>query len=152
MKAVTFRYPKNTVTDMLLSLLCICIITLILQSSTQAKNEMACCSNIYDRIGFFNSYGFEVDELSEAKEIVVLPSIFDSVLEDYNEIQKTQGFDLSVFAGKSVEKYTYTLLNNPFMDKNATVYATLYVYSEKIIAADIYDPSVDGFIQGVITE
>lgn len=152
MKAVTFRYPKNTVTDILLSLLCICIIALILQSGTQAKTEAVFCSNIYDRIGFLNSYGLDVDELSEAKEIVVLPSFFDDVLADYNEIQKVQGFDLSVFAGKTVEKYTYTLLNNPFKNDNATVYATLYIYSEEIIAADIYNPSVNGFMQGVITE
>lgn len=152
MKAVTFRYPKNTVTDILLSLLCICIITLILQSGTQAKTEAAFCSNIFDRIGFFKSNGFEVDESSETKESVVLPSIFDDVLESYNEIQKAQGFDLSGFAGKTVEKYTYTLLNNPFGNENATVYATLYIYSEEIIAADIYNPSVNGFMQGVITE
>ena len=64
-------------------------------------------------------------------EEVLLPEEPDEILLEYNEIQKKSGFDLSPYYGKTVMKYVYPLLE----EKDAFV--TLYVFAEKIIAADV---------------
>ena len=61
---------------------------------------------------------------------VVLPKE-DAVFNDYCSMQKEAGFDLSPYLGKKVMKYVYQVLDSE------ETYVTLYVYNEKIIAADI---------------
>ena len=64
-------------------------------------------------------------------EEVFLPEEMDSVLSEYNKIQLSSGFDITPYLGKTVKKYVY-----PVTDQKET-YASLYIYNEKIIAADV---------------
>ena len=70
------------------------------------------------------------EEPSSVQE-VVLPAEMDELLSEYNELQLGAGFDLSPYLGKKVKKYVYPV------EGAEETYATLYIYEERIIAADV---------------
>lgn len=149
MRYFSFRYPKNTVTDMLLSMVCIFVITLILQNG-ETVYLSAVSNNNDDRVDFLYENGWRADPSSEVLTRVRIPDEFDDTFEEYNVLQKQQGFDLSVYAGKDVERYTYKLKEFDGYRNPDNIYATLYVFDNSIIAADIYCSAIDGFMMGVI--
>ena len=100
-----------------------------------------------DRRSFLSSFGWETaEEGCEAVEVTI-PAKFDSVYEGYNDIQKAQGLNLERYRGKKVMRYTYAVTNYP--DYDGTVYATLLVYKDKVVGADICSADVDGFVHGL---
>ena len=99
-----------------------------------------------DRITFLASYGWVVDQTPVETQEVKIPSDFPEVLEKYNELQMSQGFDLHKYEGKRIKRYVYTVTNYP--DTNETVLATLLVYKDKVIGGDISTASQDGFLHG----
>ena len=84
-----------------------------------------------ERIEYIASKGVKTAEEPSFVEEVLLPEEPDEILLNYNEIQKNSGFDLSPYYGKTVKKYVYPL------EDDAETFATLYVFEEKVIAADI---------------
>lgn len=84
-----------------------------------------------ERMEYIASKGFETAEEPSLVEEVLLPEEPDEILLKYNELQKKSGFDLSPYYGKTVKKYIYPL------EGEIETFVTLYVYEEKIIAADV---------------
>ena len=82
---------------------------------------------------------------AEATEVKI-PRGSDEVFDRYNELQKSQGYDLSKYAGKKVMRYVYQV--NNFPDAKEPVYATLLVYKDLIIGGDITDTTPGGKVQG----
>ena len=66
-----------------------------------------------DRLRCVEYYGWEVDPTSETEETIYIPQVFDAVYERYNRLQKMSGFDLTLYSGKGVKRYTYRVLNFP---------------------------------------
>ncbi|MBQ8387503.1 MAG: DUF4830 domain-containing protein [Clostridia bacterium] len=98
------------------------------------------------RRDFLGQFGWETSEKElEAIEISI-PREFDSVMSEYNEIQKRQGLDLQKYKGKTVQRYTYEIKNYEGYD--GTVYANLIVYKNRVIGGDICTADVSGFIRG----
>lgn len=99
-----------------------------------------------DRIKFLEQFGWQIS--SEAKESceVLIPEEFDKVFAGYNEIQKSQGLDLSKYKKKKLTRYTYTVDNYEGYD--GTVYANLLIYRNKVVGGDICSADADGFLQG----
>lgn len=98
-----------------------------------------------DRLAFLKQFGIEVKADSLTEESFTMPENFDRVLEGYNEIQKAQGLDLSKYQNKRVTRYTYEVKNAPSTD--GTVYATLLVYRDRVIACDISSADPSGFVK-----
>ena len=97
-----------------------------------------------DRIAFIGKFGYQVmSEPLESSEFVV-PEEFDRVLAGYNEIQKQQGLDLTKYAKKTAQRYTFKIDNYPGYD--GTVYANVITYRGKVIAGDICTADAKGFI------
>lgn len=88
-------------------------------------------TNNEERTEYIVSKGFKTAEEPSSVEEVLLPEEFDEILYEYNEQQKKTGFDISPYLGKKVKKYVYPV------DGEEEIYATLYVYENTIIAADI---------------
>jgi len=88
-------------------------------------------TNNEERTGYIASKGFKTAEEPSLVEEILLPEEFDEILSEYNEIQKNSGFDLSPYFGKTVKKYVYPL------EEETETFVTLYVFEEKIIAADV---------------
>jgi hypothetical protein len=102
------------------------------------------------RMAYLASVGWEVEE--EPWEIleIVIPQEFDSVYEQYNQLQIRQGFDLTRWHGKTARRYTYRILNYP--NPPGTVYANLIVCDQQIIAGDVSCVALNGFMHGLVYE
>ena len=98
------------------------------------------------RIKFLQSFGWEVASSPTESGQVKVPENASEVFTRYNALQKSQGYDLSRYAGKTVMRYVYKVKNYP----NATepVYATILISSNQVIGGDITDTSATGVIQG----
>ena len=102
------------------------------------------------RVEYLAGLGWEVNPGSETAREVTLPDELDGVIAQYNAIQKQQGFDLEPYAGKTIESYSYELLNYPTGEENVT--AQLFVYDGRAIGGDIHSSSLGGFIHGIIKD
>ncbi len=100
-----------------------------------------------DRLEFLTRAGLSVDEKALTRESFTLPKEFDRVLSGYNEIQKEQGLDLARYRGKTLERYTYPVLN--YEGYEGSVFVTLILYKSRIVAADISSADPSGFVHGL---
>ncbi|MBP3661093.1 MAG: DUF4830 domain-containing protein [Oscillospiraceae bacterium] len=98
------------------------------------------------RVKFLTDLGWDVTASPAEAAEVKIPKDADEVFDRYNELQKSQGYDLSKYAGKKVMRYVYKINNYP--DAKEPVYATLLVYKDKIIGGDITDTTPGGRVRG----
>ena len=98
------------------------------------------------RVEFLKGFGWEVTTSPVESGQVKVPQNASPIFERYNALQKSQGYDLSAYAGKTVMRYVYEIKNYP--GATEPVYATVLVYKDKIIGGDITDTSAKGKIQG----
>ena len=98
------------------------------------------------RVKFLTDLGWEVTASPAEAAEVKIPRDADEVFDRYNELQKSQGYDLAKYAGKKVMRYVYRI--NNFPDAREPVYATLLVYRDRIIGGDITDTTPGGKVQG----
>lgn len=97
------------------------------------------------RVTFLAQYGWEVEEEPVEIRDVTIPEEFDQVYQQYNEVQKSQGMDLTPYAGKTCRQWIYQVNNYP---EEGTVRATILVYEGQIIGGDISSTELDGFLCG----
>ena len=98
------------------------------------------------RVEFLKGFGWEVTVSPAESMQVRIPAETNEVFDRYNELQKSQGYDLSRYTGKTVMRYVYTVNNYP--EATAPVRATLLVHKGKIIGGDITDTSPGGQVRG----
>lgn len=98
-----------------------------------------------DRVGFLSQFSWTVKAEPVLSEEVTIPAEFDSIFVNYNDLQKSQGLDLSRYKRKTVEHYRYVITN---FEGEETVYANLLVYRGKIIGGDVSSAKMDGFVYG----
>ena len=98
------------------------------------------------RVEFLKSFGWQVNTSPTESSQVKIPEESTEIFDRYNALQKSQGYDLTQYAGKAVMRYVYQVNNYP----NATepVYATLLVYKNQIIGGDVTDTAAKGVVQG----
>ena len=99
-----------------------------------------------DRVQFLASYGWEVVTSPAETSQVRIPAETSEVFQRYNTLQKTMGYDLSEYAGKTVMRYVYTVKNYPGAAE--PVYATILICNNRVIGGDITDTAATGKIQG----
>ena len=99
------------------------------------------------RVLFLKEMGWDVSASPTESGQVRIPDQDSAVFSRYNALQKSQGYDLSQYAGKTVMRYVYKVNNYP----NATepVYATLLIYKNQVIGGDITDTAATGAVQGL---
>ncbi len=124
------------------------IIALILLfgGNNSTTTAAASVSNNDGRVKFLTDLGWDVNASPVESSQVRIPSDATEVYKRYNALQKSQGYDLTQYAGKTVMRYVYKINNYP----NATepVYATLLIYKNQIIGGDITNTAAKGVIQG----
>lgn len=98
------------------------------------------------RVKFLTELGWEVTPSPAESSQVQIPKGEDPIFGRYNELQKSQGYDLTKYAGKQVMRYVYEIQNYP--GAKEPVYATVLVYKDKIIGGDITDTTPGGKIHG----
>lgn len=99
-----------------------------------------------DRVQFLSGFGWEVVSSPAETSQVRIPAGSSEVFNRYNALQKSQGYDLSAYQGKTVMRYVYKIKNYP--GATEPVYATILISSNQVIGGDITDTSATGVIQG----
>ncbi len=92
-----------------------------------------------DIVKFLSSLGFTVEESAISHGKVSVPKRFDAVLEKYNGLQQMQGFDLTKYKGKNVNRYTFRVTSFPDGTKigDEEYLATVVLYKQKVVAGDV---------------
>ena len=97
------------------------------------------------RVQFLKDLGWEVSTSPVESGQVRIPQEQNEVFSRYNALQKSAGYDLSEYAGKTVMRYVYKI--NNFPGATEPVYATLLVYKDRIIGGDITNTAANGTMQ-----
>lgn len=103
-------------------------------------------SNNDARVAFLKGFGWDVTTSPVESSQVRIPEKSTEVYERYNALQKSQGYDLTAYAGKTVMRYVYKINNYP--GATEPVYATLLVYKNQVIGGDVTNTAAKGKIQG----
>ena len=98
------------------------------------------------RVKFLRDFGWDVTTSPVESSQVRIPETASEVFDRYNALQKSQGYDLTGYAGKQVMRYVYKLNNYPGAAE--PVYATLLVHKNRIIGGDVTDTGTGGRIRG----
>ena len=98
------------------------------------------------RVAFLKGFGWEVASSPVESSQVKIPKQSSEIFDRYNQLQKSQGYDLSQYAGKHVMRFVYKIENFP--GATEPVYATLLVYKNQVIGGDITDTAAKGQIRG----
>ena len=125
------------------------ILALILMmggSDSTAQTGAPAVSGNDGRVKFLRDFGWDVTTSPVESGRVKIPKDSSEVFDRYNALQKSQGYDLNKFAGKSVMRYVYKVNNYP--GATEPVYATLLVHKNEIIGGDVTDSSATGHIRG----
>ena len=101
-----------------------------------------------DRMPYLESLGWQVEPEPVETLQFLLPEKLEEPYLTYNELQDSQGFDLSACCGMQVARYTYTVTNYP--GRAEGVQANLYVYEGQPVAGDILCAGADGFQETLV--
>lgn len=100
--------------------------------------ESPAVSTVSDRISYFASHGWEVEEL--AGRNIVIPSDLSGEYEEYVRMQDKQGLPLRKFAGRDAVLYLYDVKN--YSPESRKMLAELIVCEDTAVASMVY--SEDG--------
>ena len=147
MMVMTAKIDKKKITMIAAGVVAVVVaLILLLGGKESAPTSSPSVSGNDDRVQFLNSFGWEVSTSPIQTSQVRIPSDNSQVFDRYNTLQKTQGYDLSQYAGKTVMRYVYTVKNYP--GATEPVYATLLISNNQVIGGDITDTAATGLIQG----
>lgn len=155
MMTLTVKAKKLKVFGICVGIVCAIVVvgTIIMTKGNEpyVNTQYVLNDNTNDfRIAFLNSFGWETSvEPVEVKDVLI-PKEFSDVYKSYNELQISQGLDLSKYKSKVVKAYRYEILNYPLEDKSleGTIFANLLVYENEIIGGDVCSVSTNGFMHG----
>ena len=102
------------------------------------------------RVLFLQNLGWQVNASPAESGQVRIPKEDNEIFTRYNDLQKSAGYDLSQYAGKTVMRYVYKVTNYP--GATEPVYATLLVYKDQVIGGDITDTSAKGTMQALVKQ
>ncbi len=147
MLIMTTKVDKRKVFIALGAVLAAIVLLLLLGGGPDAQPTASMTTDTNDaRVKFLTDLGWEVTASPVEATEVKIPKKSDEVFDRYNELQKSQGYDLTKFAGKTAMRYVYKITNYP--DATEPVYATLLIYKDQIIGGDVTNTTPGGKVQG----
>ncbi len=99
------------------------------------------------RVEFLKSLGWDVSASPVESGQVRIPQEQNQVFSRYNDLQKSAGYDLTQYAGKTVMRYVYKV--NNFPGATEPVYATLLIHRDQVIGGDITNTAAKGTMQAL---
>jgi hypothetical protein len=151
MRVITFKAKPKTIFGIILLVVGIIVVVLSFVGNhngvtASASAPKTSCKTKQERVAYINSLGWQCDDSETSKQITI-PTDFNDVYENYNSVQKEQGFDLEKYKGKTVTLYTYNITN---YENEDNIIADLIVCDDLLIGADLCNPSADnGFLVGL---
>lgn len=116
-------------------------------NKTLAGNE-ASLSDINgngDCVRMLAAFGIDVSDKPLQSGNVTVPETFDAAFEKYNDLQKSQGFDLDKYRGKKVKRYTYKVEKLGGEVPVQDCYVTVLVYRKKAVGVDMCCPETGSY-------
>ena len=148
MMIVTTRLTRKKAVLGVLGLGALMALAIILAAAHDAPEEgLPPLDSNEARVEYLSSLGWELNPEPLETLQFLLPEKLEEPFLSYNELQDSQGFDLSTCCGKQVARYTYAVSNYP--GRSDGVQLNLYICEEKAVAGDVFCPGADGF-QGPI--
>ena len=111
--------------------------------SSEKNTDPLCLTNNSERVAYLRSFGWEIKEEPVETLQFILPKQLEEPYLSYNQLQLSQGFDLSPHCGKQLSRYTYTVTNYPKHPKGVQI--NLMVCEGIPVAGDIFCSGADGF-------
>ena len=148
MLVMTVKVDKKKIAIILAAAAAVIVGLILLLGGKDAETTAANASvtNNDDRVKFLTDFGWDVAASPVESGQVKIPDKASQVYDRYNELQKSQGYDLTQYAGKNVMRYVYKI--NNFPGATEPVYATLLVYKNQVIGGDITNTAAKGAVQG----
>ena len=126
----------------------IALILLLGSGNTSAPTAAPSVAGNEGRVQFLQNLEWQVNASPTESGQVRIPKEQNQVFTRYNDLQKSAGYDLSRYAGKTVMRYVYRITNYP--GATEPVYVTLLVYKDQIIGGDITDTAAGGLMQALV--
>lgn len=105
--------------------------------------------NEEQRLAFISQFGWDVEKDPVEVAEIIIPTEFDEVFLKYNDIQKSQNLDMSLYAGKRVKRWTYAVKNYPgYESRKDVIQLSLLVYDGTIVGGDVCSLEINGFMHG----
>lgn len=152
-----FKLPRRKLTALGAVVVFVCALVLVVTAiggggDAAAVSEGSAISpkgirTAEDRLSYLERYGWLVAKEPLAVEELLVPKEMGSEYADYLALQESQGFDLAKYAGKTVKRYTYQILNYPTGEQGVQV--SLLMYKNTVVAADVLSPALNGFMHGL---
>lgn len=113
MVIMTAKLSKGKLIAALLLILAVVIAAVLVCRSEPSPPDSAGmnAATNEDRLTFLAGYGWSVKTDPVQTQQVRIPTEPSEVFARYNQLQQTQGFDLSAYAGQTVTRYVYEVLN-----------------------------------------
>lgn len=145
----TTRFSKNKAVLTVIAMGIVMAVLILLTGRTESGSSSAqpALTDNSQRVEYLRSLGWEVTAEPVETLQFLLPETLEEPYRSYNELQLSQGFDLTACLGKQVERYTYTVTNYPAHPKG--VQANLYICEDYPVAGDICCPGAGGFKTGL---
>ena len=102
--------------------------------------------NDYERIAFIESFGWDAGNVPVDIEEIRIPVEFDEAYEQYNALQREQGFDLRRYRAHIAKKYTYEIRNSDGSSPAVPICANLIIIDGNIVGADISSMQAGGLV------
>ncbi len=147
MMVMTAKVDKKKIAIILAAIAAVILgLILLFGGSDEAAPTAASADTNDSRVQFLKDFGWDVATSPAETSQVRIPKQSTEVYDRYNALQKSQGYDLTPYAGKTVMRYVYKVKNYP--GATEPVYATLLVYKGTIIGGDVTDTGAKGVVQG----
>ncbi len=149
MLVMTAKVDKKKIAIILAGIVVVIAALILLlggNDSTPTSTPATSVSNNDDRVKFLTGFGWDVTTSPVESSQVRIPEGKNEVFDRYNALQKSQGYDLSAFAGTTVMRYVYKVNNYP--GATEPVYATVLISKNQVIGGDITDTAAKGAIRG----
>ena len=129
-------------------LLVVCRVTAVPEKlSFKGVGEVSLsASTEQERVEFFERLGYKVHQVQ--KQEITIPCT-DGEFSEYNELQKSQGFDLTAYCGKTATLYTMKIEGgNQRADE---LFGVIIVYKDKVVAGHITDNLYPACVRALAT-
>lgn len=98
-----------------------------------------------DIVKFLAGFGWEAETVPLSVKNVQIPVNFNEVYEQYNELQKKQGYDLSKYRSEYAVSYSFRINNHP---SDGEVFANVLVIGGRVVGGDLCSYALNGFMTG----
>ena len=147
MMVMTAKVDMKKILLILAAIAALILALILLMGESSAAQTAAPAPGSNDaRVKFLTDFGWDVTASPVESSQVKIPQETTEVFDRYNALQKSQGYDLSKFAGKTVMRYVYKINNHP--GSTGPGYATVLMHKNKVIGGDVTDTSSGGRIHG----